>query len=250
MKLTTRFIATAITGTVFVIGLAGCEKAADLKADKGQYSYAIGVQIAKNLKDQGLDMDVAAFAAGAADVFSGKELKMKDEERMAALRKMSEGMRGKEQAVAEENLKKGQTFLESNKTKEGVKVTKSGLQYKVVSEGNGPTPKDTDEVEVHYRGKLIDGKEFDSSYSRNQPAQFPVNKVIPGWTEALQLMKVGSKYELVIPPQLAYGERGNPSIPPNSVLVFDVELLKIVKGGAKAPVAAGEDPHKAMKKTK
>ncbi len=247
-----RLTATTITAAFCMMGIAGCEKAADLKADKGQYSYAIGVQIAKNLKDQGLDIDLAAFSAGAGDVFAGKELKIKDEDRTAALRKMSEGMRGKEAAVATENMKKGQTYLDTNKSKEGVKVTKSGLQYKVVSEGNGPTPKETDEVEVHYRGHLIDGKEFDSSYARNQPAQFPVNRVIPGWTEALQMMKVGSKYELVIPPQLAYGERGNPSIPPNSVLVFDVELLKIMKAekGAGAPVAAGADPHKGLKKTK
>ena len=247
MNLTKRYIATAIVGAMGVIGLVGCEKAADLKADKGQYSYSIGVQIGKNLKDQGLDIDVAAFNAGAADVFAGKELRMKDEERMNALRKMSETLRGKEQAVAEENMKKGQAYLEANKGKEGVKVTKSGLQYKVVAEGNGPSPKETDEVEVHYKGHLIDGKEFDSSYARNQPAQFPVNRVIPGWTEALQLMKVGAKYELTIPPQLAYGERGNPSIPPNSVLVFDVELLKINKPAAATAKAAAP---KADKKTK
>ncbi len=233
--------------TALVIVVMGCEKKADLAADKGQYSYAIGVQIAKNLKDQGLDLDVTAFSEGAADVFAGKELKLKDDQRMAALRKMSESMKGKEDAVAQENSKKGEMFLAQNKEKEGVKVTKSGLQYKVVTEGKGPTPKDTDEVEVHYRGHLIDGKEFDSSYARKQPAQFPVNRVIPGWTEALQLMKVGSKYELVIPSNLAYGERGNPSIPPNSVLVFDVELLKIVKNEGK-PAEAGAPAAKKTKK--
>jgi FKBP-type peptidyl-prolyl cis-trans isomerase FklB len=208
--------------------LVGCDKP-NLKEAKGQYSYAIGVQIARNLKEQKIDLDTKAFAAAVKDVTEGKEPQLTDEERMASLRKMSESLREQETAAAGENGKKGEAFLEENKKKDGVKVTKSGLQFKVVKDGKGPKPKESDTVEVHYRGKLIDGKEFDSSYSRNQPAQFPVRAVIPGWTEALQLMNVGSTYELTIPSALAYGERGNPSIPPNSVLVFDVELLKIIK---------------------
>lgn len=219
---------------VLCITIAGCDKP-DLKADKGQYSYAIGAQIGRNIKEQNITLDMKAFSAGVKDSVEGKELQLTEEVRMAALRKMSEGMREKETVVAGENLKKGQDFLEENKKKDGIKVTASGLQYKIVSEGTGAKPKATDTVEVHYRGRLIDGKEFDSSYSRNQPAQFPVSAVIPGWTEALQLMTVGSKYELTIPANLGYGERGNPSIPPNSVLLFDVELLQIVKndtGGA------------------
>jgi FKBP-type peptidyl-prolyl cis-trans isomerase len=210
------------------LSLIACDKP-DLKQPKGQYSYAIGVQIAKNMKEQHIDLDSKAFAAAVNDVAAGKNLQMTDEERMQALRTMSEGLRAKDSAVADENLKKGQAFLEDNKKKEGVKETKSGLQYKMVRDGKGNAPKATDTVEVNYAGKLIDGKEFDSSYARKQPAQFPVKGVIPGWTEALQLMKPGSEYELVIPPNLAYGERGNPSIPPNSVLVFKVELLKVVK---------------------
>jgi FKBP-type peptidyl-prolyl cis-trans isomerase len=228
--------------------LVGCEKPADLNSDKGQYSYAIGVQISKNLKEQGVDLDIKAFAEGAADVYAGKDLKMKDDVRMAALQKMSQAMRGKEAEVAKDNLAKGQAYLDANKAKDGVKTTASGLQYKIVTEGTGPTPKASDEVEVNYRGKLIDGKEFDSSYSRNQPAQFPVGHVIPGWTEALQLMKVGSKAELVIPPNLAYGDRGNPSIPPNSVLVFEVELLKIVKNDTAAAGPGGKPAPKTKKK--
>jgi FKBP-type peptidyl-prolyl cis-trans isomerase len=223
-----RLLTGACALTVLTLGLVGCDKP-DLKAEKGQYSYAIGSQIGRNIKEQNIDLDLKAFQAGVKDSFEGKELQLSEKERMDSLRKMSEGMREKETVAAGENLEKGQKFLEENKKKEGVKVTDSGLQYKVVSEGEGAKPKSSDTVEVHYRGRLIDGKEFDSSYSRNQPAQFPVSAVIPGWTEALQLMKVGSKYELVIPANLAYGERGNPSIPANSVLLFDVELLNIVK---------------------
>jgi len=216
-----------LVGSVLV--MVGCDKP-NMKDEKAQYSYAIGFQIAKNMKEQGVEIDSKAFNAAMQDVMGNKEARLNDEERMTALRKMSENRRAVEMKQAEENMKVGQTFLETNKAKEGVKVTASGLQYKVVAEGKGAAPKATDTVEVHYRGKLIDGKEFDSSYSRNQPAQFPVKAVIPGWTEALQLMKEGAKYELTIPAALAYGERGQPpQIPPNAVLVFDVELLKVMK---------------------
>ncbi len=216
-----------LVGALF-LSLTACDKP-DLKSPKGQYSYAIGVQIAKNLKDQKIDLDTKAFAAAVKDVTSGKEPQLTDEVRVAALRTMSEGLRAKDSEAAVNNLNKGTAYLAENKAKPGVKTTDSGLQYEVLTEGSGPKPKASDTVEVHYRGTLLDGKEFDSSYSRNQPAQFPVKGVIPGWTEALQLMKTGSKYKLTIPANLAYGERGNPSIPGNSVLVFEVELLKIVK---------------------
>jgi FKBP-type peptidyl-prolyl cis-trans isomerase FklB len=127
----------------------------------------------------------------------------------------------------EKNKKEGEAFLAENKKKDGVKTLPSGLQYKVLAEGKGKTPKATDTVTVHYRGTLTDGTEFDSSYKRNQPASFPVNGVIKGWTEALQLMKEGSKWQLFIPASLAYGEPGRPGIPPNSVLIFDVELISV-----------------------
>lgn len=223
-KFLVRFAIVALVAASF-----GCDKP-NMKDEKAQYSYAIGYQIAKNMKEQKVDIDAKAFNAAMTDVMSDKAARMTDEERMGALRKMSESRRADDTKLAEENLKKGKEFLDANKGKEGVKTTASGLQYKVVTEGKGKTPKATDTVEVHYRGKLIDGKEFDSSYARNQPAQFPVRAVIPGWTEALQLMKEGSKYELTIPAELAYGERGQPpQIPPNAVLTFDVELIKIVK---------------------
>ncbi len=220
-----------------IVGLVaasfGCDKP-NMKDEKAQYSYAIGYQIAKNMKEQKVEIDAKAFNAAMTDVMGDKKARLSDEERMNALRKMSESRRADDSKVAEENLKTGKAFLDANKAKEGVKTTASGLQYKVIAEGKGKQPKATDTVEVHYRGKLIDGKEFDSSYARNQPAQFPVRAVIPGWTEALQMMKEGAKYELTIPAELAYGERGQPpQIPPNSVLTFEVELLKVVADAGK-----------------
>lgn len=227
MRITFAVKALVLTGAL--VAMVGCDKP-NLKEHKAQYSYAIGYQIAKNMKEQGVELDVKAFNAAVNDVMSGKEAQLGDEERMNSLRKMSEDRRAAEMKVAEENAEKGRAYLEENKNKEGVKTTASGLQYKVVEEGKGAKPKANDTVEVHYRGRLIDGTEFDSSYSRNQPAKFPVRAVIPGWTEALQLMKEGAKYELTIPSELAYGERGQPpQIPPNSVLVFEVELLKVLK---------------------
>jgi FKBP-type peptidyl-prolyl cis-trans isomerase len=137
--------------------------------------------------------------------------------------------KGQDPEATEKNKKEGEEYLAKNKTKNGVIVTSSGLQYEVLMKGNGPKPKISDKVRVNYRGTLIDGSEFDSSYKRNKPAEFAVNRLIPGWTEALQLMNVGSKYKLTIPSKLGYGSSGNPGIPPHSVLVFELELLGIVK---------------------
>lgn len=212
-----------------VSALVGCTKEADLSEHKSQYSYAIGHQIATNMKNQGVDLDADAFSLAVKDVLSGNDKRMSEKDRRDAIRKMSEMRREKDMKAAEDNLKKGKDYLEANKARPGVKTTKSGLQYKVVKDGSGKKPKKSDVVEVHYRGKLIDGTEFDSSYKRNRPAEFPVDAVIAGWTEALQLMKTGSTWELTIPADLGYGERGNPRIPGNSVLIFEVELLGIKK---------------------
>jgi FKBP-type peptidyl-prolyl cis-trans isomerase len=146
-------------------------------------------------------------------------------------------MQQKQTATAEKNGAEAEKFLAANKTKEGVKTTESGLQYKVLKEGSGAQPKSSDTVTVNYRGTLPDGTEFDSSYKRGQPASFPVSGVIKGWTEALQLMKVGSKLQLFIPASLAYGEQGRPGIPPNSLLIFEVELMDV-----KSPQAGGGSP--------
>ncbi|MCB0411370.1 MAG: FKBP-type peptidyl-prolyl cis-trans isomerase [Bdellovibrionales bacterium] len=211
-----------------MIANLGCErKKTSLKTDEEKYSYAIGYQFAKNLKGQSVDIDAQSLTLAVDDVIANKDPRIPEEEMQKAMQTMYEKRREKVKAEGEANLEKGKKFLEENKGKEGVKVTASGLQYKVIKEGEGKKPKDSDIVKVHYKGTLIDGTEFDSSYARNEPAEFPVKAVIPGWTEALQMMKEGSKYQLFIPTELAYGERGRPSIPPNSVLVFEVELLEV-----------------------
>lgn len=212
--------------------LTACNKA-DLKSDKGQASYAIGQQIGKNLKAQSIEVDAKTLAISLADATAGKS-DMTDEEIQKAMMKLQEMAIKKQQEEGENNKKKSEEFLEKNKTAEGVKATASGLQYSVITEGTGATPKADDTVKCHYTGTLIDGTKFDSSVDRGQPAEFPVSGVIPGWTEALQMMKVGSKYKLFIPPELAYGPAGRPGIPPNSTLIFEVELLDIVKAEAPA----------------
>jgi FKBP-type peptidyl-prolyl cis-trans isomerase FklB len=207
--------------------------AAALKTDMDKVSYIIGTQIARNFKAQDIEVNLDALMWGLQDGIGGKELALSQAEIQkvysAFQQRMMAKLMAKRTKEAAENLAKGKTFLEQNKKKEGVKVLPSGLQYKVLKEGTGKTPTLNDRVKAHYRGTLIDGTEFDSSYKRNQPAEFAVKGVIKGWTEALQLMKEGAKWELYIPPNLAYGERGRPGIPPNSVLIFQVELLQIVK---------------------
>lgn len=223
-----------LVAAVAVIGLVGCNKP-DLKSDKGQASYAIGQQIGRNLKAQNIEIDAKTLAASLTDAMAGKS-ELKEDEIQKAMMKLQEMAMKKQSEEADKNKSKSVEFLEKNKTAEGVKVTASGLQYIVVSEGTGPMPTKTDTVKCHYKGTLTTGEQFDSSYDRGQPAEFPVGGVIPGWTEALQMMKVGSKYKLFIPAELAYGASGRPGIPPNSALVFEVELLDIVKAGA-APAA-------------
>lgn len=220
------------------LAVVGCNQEKSIKSDEEKYSYAIGYQFAQNLKGQNVKVNADALGQAMKDVLGGKDPKITEEEMQASMQKMYEERRASMEKEAEENKTKGAEFLAKNKTVEGVKTTESGLQYKVITEGSGAKPKESDTVSVHYKGTLIDGQEFDSSYKRNEPAQFPVKAVIPGWTEALQLMKTGAKYQLWIPSELAYGERGRPNIPPNSVLAFEVELLNIVgdepaAGGAK-----------------
>jgi FKBP-type peptidyl-prolyl cis-trans isomerase len=204
-----------------------------LKTEQDKLSYIIGTQIGQDIKKAGVEVNIEPLFLGLQDALEGKTSKLTKEEFTKVYAAFQQRMRAKQAAkrtqIAAENLAKGKAFLEANKTKEGVKVLPSGLQYKVIKEGTGNIPTADDKVRTHYRGKLIDGTEFDSSYKRNKPAEFPVKGVIKGWTEALQLMKTGSKWELYIPADLAYGEPGRPSIPPNSVLIFEIELLDIVK---------------------
>lgn len=236
-----------ITLATLTLGVVGCSKKLD--TDKKKASYAIGQQIGQNLKNQNIDVDSDALAMAINDAASGKESKLKKEEIQEAMGKLQEQTMKKQQEMAETNKKKGAEFLEANKSKEGVKVTKSGLQYQVVTEGTGKVPTKDDVIKAHYKGTLITGEQFDSSYDRGQPAEFPVGGVIPGWTEALQMMKVGSKFKLWIPAELAYGPAARPGIPANSVLAFEVELLDIVKPDAKAakPEAKAAKPEAKKK---
>lgn len=195
-------------------------------------SYSFGVDFAKRLKQQGIDLDISALNRGIKDQASGNTLALEAGEMTQVKAEYTEQLRAKlvqeQQQLAAKNLEAGKQFLAENAKKEGVVTTASGLQYKVISSGDGKMPKAEDTVTTHYRGTLIDGREFDSSYSRDQPASFPVKGVIKGWTEALQLMKVGDKWELYIPSELAYGEaQRSELIQPNSTLVFELELLGI-----------------------
>ena len=203
-----------------------------LKTQKEKVSYSIGVDVAKSLAKMGMDLDVDVFIKGLKDGFSGKKTLMTDDEMHATMTAFQNDLTKKQsqgkQTAAEENKKVGEAFLAENKKKEGVMALPSGLQYKILKAGNGKKPTAADTVECHYRGTLIDGTEFDSSYRRGEPATFPVAGVIPGWTEALKLMPVGSKWQLFVPSQLAYGEHGaGAEIGPNATLIFEVELLGI-----------------------
>ena len=205
---------------------------AQLESIKEKASYAIGIDIAKSFKKQGIDLDSKSVINGIKDGLSGKETAISQSEMATALSEFKQQLITQQQQTqnkqSSENQKAGAAFLAANKTKEGVITLDSGLQYKVITSGTGASPKATDKVTTHYRGNLIDGTEFDSSYSRNAPSSFPVNGVISGWTEALQLMHVGDKWQLFIPANLAYGKRAvGDKITANSTLIFEIELLKI-----------------------
>ena len=205
--------------------------AADLDTEEKKLGYIIGMDIGKSLKDQGTTVDLDTLVEAIKATYNGEELALTTEE-AAQIRQEYVAKRQAEQqsaaaAVGETNLVEGQKFLAENAVKEGVQTTESGLQYKVVTMGTGAKPVATDTVKVHYRGTLLDGTEFDSSYARNEPISFGLNRVIPGWTEGVALMPIGSKFMFYIAPDLAYGEGGGGPIPPNSTLVFEVELLDI-----------------------
>jgi len=205
---------------------------APLTTTKDKLSYSIGTDIGKKLKAQSIDVDPAVVSRGIKDAFTGAKPAMTDEEMKSSLTGLQTQMREKQMAaikeLAEKNKKEGEAFLAANKSKEGVVALPSGLQYKILKAGDGKKPAASDTVVCNYKGTLIDGTEFDSSYKRGEPATFPVSGVIKGWTEALQLMPVGSKWQLFIPSEMAYGERGaGGDIAPNSTLIFEVELLSI-----------------------
>jgi FKBP-type peptidyl-prolyl cis-trans isomerase FklB len=227
-----------------------------LKTPKEKASYAIGMNIGKNLKRDSVDVDPAVLYRGLKDAFAGNKLLLTDEEAKTALTVLQTEVRAKEEAktkaAAVENKKTGEAFLAANKSKEGVVTLPSGLQYKIIKEGTGPKPAAEDTVLCHYRGTLVDSTEFDSSYKRGEPLKIPVGGVIKGWTEAIELMPVGSKWQLFIPSDLAYGERGAPGSPigPNSTLIFDVELISIEPKAApkEVPKDAPKEQPKATPK--
>jgi FKBP-type peptidyl-prolyl cis-trans isomerase FklB len=223
------------------------------KTQKDKVSYIIGTIVARDMQSQGVDLKADLFMKGFRDVLSGAKPAISDQDAQETMRTFKNEMTAKQQAtikrVAEENKKQEEAFLRENKKKAGVHTLESGLQYKVIKEGSGNKPTLYDKVTVNYRGTLIDGREFDSSYKRNQPATFPVNGVIPGWTEALPLMKTGSVWQLFIPSKLAYGEAGagDGVIPPNAMLTFEVELLSIGEAAPSPGGAAGSAPGPADK---
>ncbi|MBI3570795.1 MAG: FKBP-type peptidyl-prolyl cis-trans isomerase [Gammaproteobacteria bacterium] len=208
---------------------------AGFKTDKQKFSYTAGYQIGQNLKRQNLDLDSKAFSQGAQDAITSAKPRLKPEEMQAAVQAQQKKDMENQEARAKKSLETGQAFLEANKKKDGVVTLPSGLQYKIITEGKGKQPKGTDTVVAHYRGTLINGTEFDSSYQRNEPATFPVAGVIKGWQEALPLMKEGAKWQVYIPADLAYGPRSaGGAIGPNEVLIFDIELLSVKDAGADA----------------
>ncbi|HEX4544505.1 MAG TPA: FKBP-type peptidyl-prolyl cis-trans isomerase [Candidatus Acidoferrum sp.] len=214
-----------------------------LKTPKDKVSYAIGQNIGKSLKRDAVDVDPAILLRAIKDVLADNKPLLTEQEVQATLTTLQADLHKKQelltQQAAETNKKESDAFLAANKTKDGVVTLPSGLQYKVLHEGTGPKPTTTDSVSVNYRGTLLNGTEFDSSYKRGQPATFGVGQIIKGWTEALQLMPVGSKWQLFVPPDLAYGARGaGRDIGPNATLVFEVELLSIQPKGQPAPATA------------
>lgn len=236
------------------VALGGCNKqsepaadAAEVKLDsqEAKVSYILGTNVGGQFKSEGITVDTDALLAGITDATNDVPPRMTQEEIIEVLQAFQEEQLAKQeaafQAAAEANKQEGEKFLADNAAKEGIVTLDSGLQYKIVTEGSGEMPSETDTVQVHYRGTLVDGSEFDSSYRRGEPAEFAVNQVIPGWTEALQLMKEGAKWELFIPPELAYGPGGaGGPIGPNQTLLFEVELLKILPENASEKGAAKE----------
>lgn len=234
----TIFSTTASLVAAILLTTSGCTpqeqiaRKETLETQKDKVSYAIGMSIGRDFKTQGVDIDLATLDQGISDVLGDKELLMTEDEVRETLMAFQEEMMKKQseaaEKAAEKNAQEGEAFLSENGKKEGIVTLPSGLQYRIITEGTGKSPAETDSVTVHYRGTLIDGTEFDSSYKRDEPVTFPVGGVIAGWTEALQLMKEGAKWELFIPSSLAYGERGAPPvIGPNATLLFEVELISV-----------------------
>jgi FKBP-type peptidyl-prolyl cis-trans isomerase FklB len=222
MKLT---IYPLLISILFITQSAYAEMAP--KTEKEKLSYSMGTFFAQTVIRQNIDVDITAFLQAVEDVLNGKDPKIAMQEMQQLLTAYQQKEQEEQNAAAVKNQQAGIEFLKKNKEKEGWKELESGLQYKVLEGGTGKSPATNDTILVHYRGTFIDGSEFDSSYNRGEPIELAVNRVIPGWQEALQLMKVGGKLQIAVPSDLAYGQRGSDIIGPNSVLLFDIELIEI-----------------------
>lgn len=215
---------------VLAAALAGATAAEDagLSTEKEKFSYAIAFQIGQSLIRQGVEIDADAFELALRDSLEGREPRLSAGELQAVMQKQEREIQKKQHALAQENLTEGRGFLKENKNKQGVRELPNGLQYKVVKEGNGNRPERSDSVNVHYRGTLIDGREFDSSYRRGEPTTLRLDGVIKGWQQALSMMREGSKWQIFVPPELAYGQRGAGAvIGPNETLIFEIGLIAI-----------------------
>jgi len=226
-----KFLKPTLALISMAVIISGCNSKkigkVDIKTPTDSLSYAIGVNMGYNIKNSKIeDLNVLAVANGLSDVREAKKDMMTAEKSMEVIQKY---LAKQQQKLGQKNLEEGNKFLEENAKKEGVVTDTSGIQYKILQDGTGPLPKETDVVKVNYKGTLIDGTEFDSSYKRNEPAQFPLNGVIRGWSLGLSKMKVGTKFMLWIPAKLAYGERGGGPIGPNQILIFEIDFLEIVK---------------------
>ena len=235
-----RQVIAAVVAGGLMVGVCWAEEKPALKDEAERISYSVGYQMGSDFKRQEIEITLETFLRGIQDALGGAEPAIPSDQMRQILAELKKrvvaAQREQHQKEARENLEKGKTFLAENAKKEGVTTLPSGLQYRVVREGAGASPKATDSVTAHYRGTLIDGTEFDSSYGRGQPVTFRLNRVIKGWTKGLKLIKPGAKYELFVPPGLAYGERGaGGKIGPNSALVFEVELLSIEAAPPRPP---------------
>ncbi|HSO08878.1 MAG TPA: FKBP-type peptidyl-prolyl cis-trans isomerase [Desulfoprunum sp.] len=225
-------------GPMAVVAAEQAKEAGKLSTFQEKLSYSMGLDVGTYFKGMGDDITIDTLMKGIQDAYGGSKKLLTEEEIAAVQKEYAEKMQARQaqkmKELQEKNKKAGLAFLEENKKKKGVAVTASGLQYEVLKQGDGPKPKATDTVKVDYVGTLVDGKEFDNSIKRGEPAVFSVGQVIPGWSEALQLMNVGSKYKIVIPANLAYGDNGAPPvIEPGAVLVFEVDLRSIEQPAAK-----------------
>jgi FKBP-type peptidyl-prolyl cis-trans isomerase FklB len=229
-----RLLCIAALVVVLVAGQAVAAEKTNIKSDKGKRSYSIGYDIGNMIKSQGIEVDSNLVAKGLKDILSGAKPAMTEKEMQDSLKALNQEIMAKRVAkfkeVADKNKKEGDAFLAENKKKPGITTMPDGLQYRVIKEGSGESPTATSKVKAHYKGTLINGTEFDSSYKRNQPLEIEIDKVIAGWQKILPMMKEGGKVEIFVPSELAYGERGQGNvIGPNSVLIFEIELVSIVK---------------------